>query len=176
MAKKSIHIQEVNTTIVDENGEMVNKTTKNVGMFEKEPPYVKTYISDIQRLVGLPSFVNDVLLELLHNMGYNNIVPMYMPIKQMICNKLNISINTLNKSIDELYKKGILIRAARGMYLMDPNAFGRGTWNEIKNIRMTIEYKEDGTRTIKTEFQNKIKQAQQNPNQLGIFSISNDEQ
>ena len=174
MVRKRIHIQEVNTVMIDENGEVINTTTKNVAAFEKEPPYIKTYIADIQRISGFPEYVNNVLVELLRNMGYNNIVLMYMPIKQMICNRLGISINTLNKAIDELYKANILIRAARGMYLMDPNIFGRGSWSDIKDIRMVVEYNSDGTRNIKTEFQNKLKSA--DPNQLGLFSIKTDEQ
>ncbi len=158
MSKKKLHIQEVVTNIINhETGEEQIEKRTNVGMFEKEPPYVKTYISDIQRLMGFPNYVNDILLELLSNMGYNNIIPMYAPIKNMICSKLNISINTLNKAVDELYKKGILIRAARGMYIVDPNIFGRGSWQDIKNIRMTIEYDAEGNRSISSEFKKKLK-------------------
>ena len=60
------------------------------------------------------------------------------------------------------------------MYLMDPNIFGRGSWSDIKDIRMVVEYNSDGTRNIKTEFQNRLKSA--DPNQLGLFSIKTDEQ
>ena len=54
-------------------------------------------------------------------MGYNNIVPSYKPVKQLIANKIGMQYNTLDKSIKELYNKGILIRKARGLYIMDPN-------------------------------------------------------
>ena len=42
---------------------------------------------------------------------------------------------------------------------MDPNLFGRGTWNEVKKIRMVIEYQADGKKIINTTISK----------QLGLF-------
>jgi hypothetical protein len=42
---------------------------------------------------------------------------------------------------------------------MSPDLFGRGTWNDIKKIRMVIDYNSDGTKSINTELSN----------QLGLF-------
>jgi len=77
----------------------------------------------------------------------------------LIANKIGMQYNTLDKSIKELYNKGILIRKARGLYIMDPNLFGRGTWNEVKKIRMVIEYQADGKKIINTTISK----------QLGLF-------
>jgi hypothetical protein len=161
MAKKTF-LQEVNITVANhETGEILTEKRTEVGIFEKEPPFVKMYIEDIGKLNNLPQFVNNILYELLSNMGYNNVVPMYMPIKLMICEKIGISINSLNKAIDELYKKGILIRKARGFYMMDPYIFGRGSWNDVKDIRMTITYdSETNKRVVRSDI---------NQKQLNIF-------
>jgi hypothetical protein len=152
MAKKTF-LQEVNVTKANyETGEILTESRTEVGMFEKEPPFVKMYIEDIGKLNNLPNYVSNILYELLSNMGYNNVVPMYMPIKMMICEKIGISVNSLNKAIDELYKKGILLRKARGFYMMDPHIFGRGSWKDVKDIRMTITYDEKtNKRIIKSE-------------------------
>jgi hypothetical protein len=159
MEKKKIHLQEVNVITTDfDNGEVLKETKTQVSMFESEPPYVKLYISDIVKLNGLPSYANDVLLHLVKNMGYNNIVPMYKPIKLMICNELGMKLNTMNKAIQELYEKNILIRAHRGLYMLDPLIFGRGSWKEIKDIRMTIDYNSDGKRVITSSINTEIKQ------------------
>jgi hypothetical protein len=155
--RRRTHIQEVNIITTDvETGEISKETKTQVGMFEAEPPYVKLYISDIIKLNGLPSYANDVLLHLVKNMGYNNIVPMYKPIKMMICNELGIKLSTMNKAIQELHDKNILIRSHRGLYILDPLIFGRGSWKDIKDIRMTIEYNSDGKRIISTSIQKQL--------------------
>lgn len=148
-------IQEVNV-ITSQEDEILKERRTQVGFFESEPPYVKLYISDIVKLSGLPVYVNDVLLHLVKNMGYNNIVPMYKPIKELISNELGIKLNTINKAIQELNDKGILVRMHRGLYMLDPMIFGRGSWKDVKKIRMTIEYNEEGKRIIKSVIDNQI--------------------
>lgn len=148
--KKKITFAE-HQVVTDRNGEVLQEVKNFTYEVEAEPPYVKLYIQDIGNLHGLPGFVQDIFHELLKNMGYNNIIPMYKPVKLIICEKLNISINTLNKAVDSLYQKGILIRKARGMYMMDPSIAGRGSWKDIKKIIMTIEYDNNGNRKINSE-------------------------
>jgi len=157
-AKKVAHVREV-TTIETIEGEVLKQSATEIAMFEKEPPYVKLYLEDIGRLNGLNASEQKVVNELVLNMGYNNVVPSYRPVKEMIAAKLQMQYNTLDKAIKELHRKGILIRKARGFYVMDPNIFGRGNWKDVKKIRMTIEYGEDGTKRINTEISK----------QLGLF-------
>jgi hypothetical protein len=42
-------------------------------------------------------------------------------------------------------------------YIMDPNLFGRGSWNDVKKIRMVIEYNADGTKSINTEISKQLR-------------------
>lgn len=149
--KKVVHLQTIETINTDENGVQINSVQQNVSSFEKEPAYVKVYLEDIGRLNGLNPSEQKLINELVFNMGYNNVVPSYKPIKQAIASKLGVSYNTVNEAIKSLHKKGILIRKARGFYIMDPNIFGRGSWKDVKKIRMTIEYDENGTKKINTE-------------------------
>ena len=148
---KSIRFKEVRETIDGKTGEITTLEKKTVFQIDKEPDYVKLYLKDIIRLKGLPPATSNILNSLLKSMGYNNIIPAYAPIKKIICRDLNISMDTFNKGIDNLYKKNILIRLDRGIYMADPELFGRGTWGEIKEIRMCITYGEDGKKQIKTE-------------------------
>ena len=156
--KKKTQIREVNT-INTESGEELKASRVEVSGFEQEPPYVKIYLDDIGKLQGLNNSEQKILNELVFNMGYKNVVPSYKPVKEMIASKLDIKYNTVDKAIKQLHSKGILIRKARGFYIMDPNLFGRGKWQDIKKIRMTIDYNQDGTKTINTEVSK----------QLGIF-------
>lgn len=147
--KEKLYVREV-TDIRNEDGEVISHSRTETSQFESEPPYVKVYLQDIARLNGLNPSEQKLVNELVFNMGYNNIVPSYKPVKEMIASKIGVSYNTVNEAIKSLYKKGVLIRKARGMYIMDPALFGRGSWKDIKNIRMTIDYHEDGTKTINT--------------------------
>lgn len=156
--KKTLYVKEVHE-IKEESGEVLKSARVESSMLEKEPPYVKLYIYDIAKLNGLSPSEGDILNELVGNMGYNNIVPSYKPVKEMMAKKLKMKYGTLDAGIKKLYKKGILIRKARGLYVMSPDLFGRGTWNDIKKIRMVIDYNSDGTKSINTELSN----------QLGLF-------
>lgn len=137
------------------NGEILKDSRLEETQFESEPPYVKLYLQDIARLRDLTNSQQKILNELIYDMGYNNIVPNYKPVKEMIAKKLGMAYNTLDQGIKMLHKKGILIRKARGLYLVDPNLFGRGSWKDIKRIRLTIDYNEDGTKVLKSNIETK---------------------
>ena len=157
--KKNVFVREVVEIANAETGEITMSKKQEVAMFKKEPPYVKLYLNDIGRLKGLNNSEQHLLNELVFNMGYNNVVPSYKPVKEMIAERLKMKYNTLDKCIKNLYKKGILIRKARGFYIVDPELFGRGSWTDVQKIRMTIDYNPDGTKTINTEVSK----------QLGLF-------
>ena len=95
-------------------------------------------------------------MELIKSMGYNNVIPAYKPIKEMICRNLGIKMDYLNKSIDAFYKAGLLIRLHRGIYMADPELFARGKWEDIKNLRLVIEYKKDGTKQLKSNLPQEV--------------------
>lgn len=156
MGKKKIHTQSIeNITYDGETGEVQRVHTQKVGAFEKERPFVKMYLDDLGDLIGLDPAVKSVLLELVKNMGYNNAVPAYKPIKEMIAKNIGVSLSTVNNGIQKLSDKGILIRKARGLYVVDPNYFGRGSWTDISKIKLTIEYK-DGKKSISTEISRQL--------------------
>ena len=81
-------------------------------------------------------------------------------LKEMMVKELKISINTLNMGISNLKKKGILIpvRGAKGLYIVDPELFARGKWEDIKNLRLVIEYNKDGSKSLKSNAREQLKQ------------------
>ena len=89
-------------------------------------------------------------------MGYNNVIPAYKPIKQMIAKKLNISLHTVDKAVKMLKKNGLFIPFARGMYIADPNLFAKGKWSDIKNLRLVINYESDGTKKLKSNLPEEV--------------------
>lgn len=150
MKDKKAYVREVREIKI-EGGETIRQVATEVTMFEKEPPYVKLYLEDIGRLNGLSKSEQKLVNALVFNMGFNNVVPSYKPVKEMIAEKIGVSYNTVDKGIKTLFKKGILVRKARGFYIMDPQLFGRGSWNDVKKIRMIVDYNANGTKTINTE-------------------------
>lgn len=139
----------VKTTIDVNSGEVIEIEGEETYVIEREPEYIKMYISDIARLSDIPKGMDNILMAFIKNMGYNNVIPVYMPIKEMIARDLNISINYINKAIDTFHKKGVFIRAARGMYLADPKLFARGSWKDVRDLRLTIDYS-GKTKTLKS--------------------------
>jgi len=147
MGTKKFTQTKVTEVLDKETGEIVEISNTKTFQFEKEPEYIKMYISDVARLKEIPAKMSPILLELVSQMGYNNLIPAYKPIKLMTCRKLGISIDYLNKAIQEFYNKGLFIRVARGVYVADPDLFARGKWEDIKQLRLVIEYenKSDGS-------------------------------
>lgn len=139
------------TEILNKDGEKIVDKIKSTGfLIDSEPEYIKLYIRDIGRLNEIQGKANDVLFSFISNMGYNNIIPTYKPIKQMIARDLNISLHTVEAAIKKFKAKGLFIPYLRGMYIADPELFARGNWKNIKNLRLVIEYKNNGTKTLKS--------------------------
>lgn len=149
MSNKKVSQSKITETVDLDSGEVRQTVSTKTFGIEKEPPYIKMYIDDIARLKELPPGMNKILIELIKSMGYNNVIPAYKPIKMMICNNLNIRMDYLNKAISTFHKKGLLIRLHRGIYMADPELFARGKWEDIKNLRLVIEYSAKGTKEIK---------------------------
>lgn len=137
------------TKTIDEFGVIKEETINETFGISKEPPYVKVYIDDISRLIDLPKGMNRILFQFVKHMGYNNVLMAYKPVKMMIANNLDISYSYVEKCLKEFIKKGVFIRIQRGMYVADPSLFGRGSWEEIKDLMMIIRYNvKDGTRIL----------------------------
>jgi hypothetical protein len=145
-------VKETTTQTVDvQSGELVSQTIVTSSIVPREPDYVKLYLEDLQRFFELNHSESKVLNGLLRYMSYNNVVVLLKPVKEMICNELQMPMNTLNKSIDNLFKQNILIRMHKSVYLIDPNLFGKGKWEDIHSIRLNITYDNTGRKMVKTD-------------------------
>jgi len=141
-----------------ETGEIIRTRKFTSALIDKEPPHVKIYLQDIAKINDLPPAASKVLNILIQNMGYNNMVPMLKPFKEVICHSLNIKMNTLEKVIALLLEKHIIHKFARGLYILDPYLFAKGRWENIKNLRLIIEYDEYGNRRLTSNAPQQIRQ------------------
>ena len=150
---RKVSESEVQSVIDANTGEVLEeRKSSKMKYLEREPNYIKLYTDDIGRLFELPGSCSDVLAAIASHMAYKtNIIVLYGPIKKILMQELDMNLNTFNKAIDELYKKGMLIRLARACYMVDPELYGTGSWNDVKKVRLSIEYNPDGTKKVVTE-------------------------
>lgn len=168
--------QQVVNNFVNENGEVLTSETITTSYVEREPDFVKLYISDILKLSDISKGTNDILLALLKRINYENEVFILSYVKEEIAKELNLKVVTVNKAVSVLSEKGILLRKARGCYLMNPYFFGRGKWENIKKIRMELVYDETGRQTFKVNIDKEnVISAFENENQKKIQSNSEGE-
>lgn len=151
-SKKRIS-QEITSQVVDnETGEISKEVKHQIAFVEREPDYVKLYISDIFRLTDVPKSSNDIMLAMLRRMTYNNDIALFAPVKREIAKELGLKEVTISKAIELFVKKSIILRKDRGLYIINPYFFGRGKWEDIKKVRLQIEYSKGGRMILKTEF------------------------
>lgn len=151
--KKRVHRETITQVYENRMGDqrLVQQTTNQTYLLDKEPDFVKLYITDIMKLSNLPKSCNSVLMELLKRATYTNEIVVIKSIREEICKTLGIADITLRKAIDEFLDKGILTKKMKGVYVANPFLFARGSWENIRKIRLMVEYNEHGRFLIKDE-------------------------
>ncbi len=153
--KKVVLTDILSSTEVDKKtGEILNHSivhTNKISSIETEPPYVKLYLNDISLLNGLTSNQNSILHEIVKLVQYEtNEVILNKYNREKIAKSLNTTDPTIRNCITSLTKKKILYKIATGVYKVSPYIFGTGSWKNIKGLRLTIEYTEEGrTQNVK---------------------------
>lgn len=132
-------------------GEVKEHKKSHTVAIEQEPAFIKLYLADICKLEGIKAKGNEILLKLLEHTNYNNEILLPKAIRERIENQLNLPKNVLNNHLSALCKKEILMRLGTGLYLLNPELFGRGSWKDIKEIRVQWVYNRDGRRIEKAE-------------------------
>ena len=117
----------------------------------KEPDFIKLYLDDLVMLKDVPQWVSSILHGLLKRMNYQNEIVLNVTIKKRIADDLGIAARTIDNALVTFVKKKILSRVGPGVYLANPYLFGKGEWNNIRKIRLQVEYGEDGRREIAAE-------------------------
>lgn len=161
---KKIRQEKVSTTINHESGEIIEETLVTTSNFEKEPDFVKLYLDDIMRLSSIPKSGNNLLMALLRRMTYENEIVIVKSIRNDICLNLGIADVTFRKAMDMFCSNGILTKKTSNIYIANPDLFGRGAWQDIKSIRLLVEYNSKGRFIIRDKT---------NPNQLSLAQDDN---
>jgi len=106
------------------------------------------------KMYDIPKVGNNVLNELLKLTNYNNEIILNSAIKKRIDKSLMLKKGILDNNLTKLKKAHILKSEERGIYQLNPNLFGKGSWHDINKLRVTWDYSEKG-REITSEIENK---------------------
>ena len=129
--------QSVETSVINDKGELVSKRANKTLSWGAEPSYIKLYLQDILYLSDIPNKHTQVLYELLKRSTYAGdkdgmqvIVNSY--VKNCIKDKLGLkNVGSISNAITELVKGKILYRVGTGAYNFNPYLFGKGDWQDV---------------------------------------------
>jgi hypothetical protein len=141
-------ISKVETTkVVDMNGEITEETTSVSFNYGKEPDYIKVYLDNIVVLAEIQGWISKVLYELIKGVTYANkgqFIIINSGYKRIVAENLGIKQQSVTNAVNQLSKKNILIKKETGVFLLNPQFFGRGEWKDISKIRYEVELSADG--------------------------------
>ncbi|QBY46982.1 replication/maintenance protein RepL [Arsenophonus nasoniae] len=136
-----------------ETGEVKTIEDVSVLRFPKEPAYVKMYIDDLSKIVGISAGSQNVLYELVTKIDYDGIVTITKGTRERIAVKTGLKETTVRNKISDLVASGIIKKSGYCEYEMNPNLFAKGDWHDIYKRRcgfkLEINYSKKGERTLK---------------------------
>lgn len=144
--------EKVETTLT-ENGDVISSTSTSIRSMPSEPPFIKIYLDDICKINNLAKKASTLLYALFQYTGYNtNQILLPAGLKHELMQEMGYkSMQSLNNEISKLIKAEMLIKKSTGVFVLNPEFFGRGEWQSIKALRMTIVYNAKGQKIIKSE-------------------------
>lgn len=168
--KKTENVIKDTQTVINTSGEILNVDQHLSIPVGDEPPYYKVYLQDLSNVLGLAPAEHMVWEVLCSNMSFNNIVVLIKPIKDMLVETTGKKYETIRAAIKSLVAKGLLMRQARAVYMVNPKYAARGKWQDIKALRMTIDYNAQGRNIDVKKITNKFIEVEEHrPKQLDLF-------
>lgn len=167
-------------TIIDQDGSILEKKHNMTKRYEDEPEYIKMYLDTVLYLKDLPKGYNSILLAFLKRMTYSSnsnngggqMIYVNAHMKNEIASELSVSLARVNQAITDFVKGKIFFRAGRGTYQVNAHLFGKGDWQNIKEIRMKIHFDPNG-KSIMSEIEKNIDSRKSEDKQETILKVIN---
>jgi len=80
-----------------------------------------------------------VFFELAKLMDFENIVRLYQFDKEKISKNTGLKIGAIDAALTRMVKAGLINRVGRGVYFIDPDIVGSGSFKDIVKLRMRFE-------------------------------------
>ncbi len=123
------------------NGQMTATNSKQSRAF-------KLFLADLAYFYELPRWANEILYTLLMKRDEKGEIILNMGIKKRVAAKLGISVASIKNAISIYHKKQVLLRLEEGIYLANPQLFGKGQGIENRSIQLGVSYDAAGIRQI----------------------------
>ncbi|HEQ3529254.1 hypothetical protein COK81_11785 [Bacillus thuringiensis] len=135
------------TKIVSPDEEKLEETKTMTFNYGKEPDYIKVYLDNIMFIAEISGWVSKIMYELIKSVTYANkgqFIIVNAGYKRILAENLGIKPQSVTNAINDLVKKRILIRKESGVFLLNPQYFGKGEWKDIAKIRYEVELNSSG--------------------------------
>lgn len=146
MKKKRITIEKKSTVTDKITGEVLMERTEESFFSEIEPDFIKMYTIDLLLLLEVPPDSLRIMIIILRQMSYTNILYTDKDFVETCINYIGISERNIRRSISILCSKGVLLKIQKGKYIVNPELFARGSWKDIKKIKLSISYSNEGVK------------------------------
>ncbi|MDI3323842.1 replication/maintenance protein RepL [Pontibacterium granulatum] len=118
---------------VDEEGQLIREEKKVVYKKSREDKFVKFYVTDLSGLAGVSA--TGLLYQLLSRMDYDGTVSLSVVDKRQISAELGVSLGVIDNQLQKLKKKDLIRSFDRGVFIVNPFYFARGSWSVIEKKR-----------------------------------------
>lgn len=126
-----------------QTGEILSDVSNVISIkrLPEEPPYIKMYIEDLGRIMGLTrASERDILLYVAACVAYDGVVSLTARRRAQIAITTGLNEKTIRNAITEFCKLEILRRVGRGEYELNPHLFARGDWATIRERREAFSF------------------------------------
>lgn len=145
---------ETTTIINNETGEVKEQKKTIISAYGSTPEFVMFFVKDIKNLCNLTQGQADCLFSLLPVVAPTNLLNITGYVLQNLAKEKDVSVQQIRNWISQLCKAEILYRQGSGTYILNPYLFGRGNWNDVCDLRLTISYNAKNERKIEVEKKN----------------------
>lgn len=142
------------TRLVEKTEETVNQTTGEIEITHTEetithsekttePSFIKLYLDHLAIYNGVPLTVNPIMAEFLKRTTYANEgqeLVINAALKRQIAKQLKCSESKISNAMTIFVKKDYMRRIDRGLFVINPNLFGKGDWGNIRKLRANYDY------------------------------------
>lgn len=141
---------ELKETHVGTDGIVTEESWRSYGSSKGEPPFIKMYVKMVAALRSLPQETNSLITSLISRMSFaNQLQKVNLTAEEIadICEECNISGWTYRQQMKRLIQIGVIAPKTKptgkkmsyhGTFYINPEYFGKGDWDDIKQIRSYV--------------------------------------
>jgi len=135
-----VHYEVQRTYNNAETGEIVSDESTVVSRQPSTPDFTMVFSRDLGYLKNITSGASKLLFGLIQIVDRNNELTLNKARKKQIAQNTGLKESGIDVLLKQLKDKDVIISLDRGIYQLNPYLFGKGSWKNIRKMRMTLEY------------------------------------